>query len=181
MKHIAIILAVISLVLLGVFGLFRSSTSVVEDSASEMEDSIPVMEDMMTTAQLEQYLMDLDREFDLATADNGIEGWVSYFAPDGKMFPAGMNVVQGRDEIRAVMGPALDDPNYSLRWQPVFAEVSSSGDLGYTHGTYVASGVDADGNPVQSYGKYVSIWRKQPDGTWKIVVDLGTPSPAPQE
>jgi len=165
MRSTTLLIVILSLLLLGVYGVTRISNS-------EWERA-------MSTVQLEDHLMALDREFDEATAARGIDGWVEYFAPDGKMLPAGGNVIQGHEAIRALMGPSFADPNFSLRWEPVYAEVSGSGDLGYTHGTFVVSHHDPDGNPVKSYGKYVSIWRKEADGSWKIVADLGTPSPAP--
>jgi len=54
-------------------------------------------------------------------------------------------------------------------------EVSSSADLGYSIGDYERIGKDPSGNPSSATGSYVSIWRKQPDGRWKIVLDIGTP------
>jgi ketosteroid isomerase-like protein len=54
--------------------------------------------------------------------------------------------------------------------------VSSSADLGYSVGEYQRIGKDSSGNPTTATGSYVSIWRKQPDGKWKIVLDIGSPA-----
>ena len=124
-------------------------------------------------------LMQADRDFDRATAETGVEGWVSYFAEDGQMFPAGAEMVSGRQAIREAMAPAFGDPEFSLRWKPLGADVSRAGDLGYTYGTYVARGPSPQGGAVERHGKYVSIWKKQADGSWKIVVDIGNSSPQP--
>lgn len=124
-------------------------------------------------------LIQADREFDQATAEKGVGAWVSYFAEDGRMFPAGAEIVSGKEAIREAMAPAFATPGFSLRWKPLGAEVSNAGDLGYTYGTYVAKGPGPKGEAVERHGKYVSIWRKQPDGSWKVVVDIGNPSPAP--
>jgi ketosteroid isomerase-like protein len=57
--------------------------------------------------------------------------------------------------------------------------VAKSGELGWTWGTYELHTKDADGKPVIRYGKYVNVWRKQKNGEWKVIVDLGNPSPPP--
>jgi ketosteroid isomerase-like protein len=69
----------------------------------------------------------------------------------------------------------LDDPNFSLTWEPRRSDIAASGDLGWTTGSYVSRGVGADGQPREAQGRYVTIWRKLPDGAWKVVMDLGNP------
>jgi len=59
------------------------------------------------------------------------------------------------------------------------ADMAASGDLGYTYGTYVFTSKNKEGKLVASYGKYTSIWKKQKDGQWKVVVDMGNSSPEP--
>ena len=56
------------------------------------------------------------------------------------------------------------------------AEVSSSGDLGYTVGSFESYGLDESGAEVRGQGLYVSIWRRQADGSWKVEMDLGNPT-----
>jgi ketosteroid isomerase-like protein len=60
---------------------------------------------------------------------------------------------------------------------PVGADVSSTGDLGYTYGTFEFSSTGKDGKPQVEHGKYTSIWKKQGDGSWKVVLDMGNASP----
>jgi ketosteroid isomerase-like protein len=124
-------------------------------------------------------LLELDREFDSATAREGVDGWLSYFAPSGMMMPANHEIVIGQAAIREFASKAFTSPGFSLRWEPIDADVS--GGLGYTYGISKVMRTGADGKPVQSYGKYVTIWRKQRDKTWKIAVDIGNPSPPPEE
>ena len=123
-------------------------------------------------------LMEADRAFDAAVAAGGSEAWASWFATDGRMVQPGLGLIQGRDSIRAVMA-GLDDPATSLRWSPDHADIAASGDLGWTTGTYVSEGVGPDGAPVRGEGRYVSIWRLQPDGSWKVAIDLGNPTGPP--
>lgn len=129
-------------------------------------------------ADAREQLMRADREFDLATAAHGAEGWVSNFAEDGKMFLRNGQIVGDHGSIRELMAPAFAEPGYSLRWQPLAADVSSAGDLGYTYGDYAETTNDKEGQPVTLYGRYVTIWKKQADGSWKVAADIGTPPTA---
>jgi ketosteroid isomerase-like protein len=67
-----------------------------------------------------------------------------------------------------------------LMWEPAFADISRSGDLGYTTGPWENRHSISD--TPRAYGQYVTIWKKQPDGTWKFVlnVQIATESPAPR-
>jgi len=56
--------------------------------------------------------------------------------------------------------------------EPLFAE--GSGDLGYTHGTYRRERVNSEDEAVVETGRYVTIWRRNADGKWKVVLDIGT-------
>jgi ketosteroid isomerase-like protein len=70
------------------------------------------------------------------------------------------------------------DASGLLSWEPVYADVSRAGDLGYTLGPWEYRPKGPEDKPV-AYGYYMSIWRKQADGSWKFVMDQGTPTPAP--
>ncbi len=128
------------------------------------------------TGEREQ-LLAADRAFDQATAEKGIEGWVAFFAPNGSMLPGDDPPVSGPDAIRQFMGPTLAQPGVSLRWQPTRAEVLIPGVLGMTVGRFERRWEDAEGKPQQRNGTYVTVWKKQPDGSWKVVFDTGAPDP----
>ncbi len=121
-----------------------------------------------------QAIMDADRAFAQETAANGVDGWVSYFAEDGVQFRPG-GTISGHAAIRELMTPELSNPSYSLTWEPVEARVSRSGDLGYTIGRYESRAVGPDGQEMVTTGSYVSIWRLQEDGSWKVELDIGNP------
>lgn len=118
-------------------------------------------------------LKEADRLFAIETAERGTAGWVEAFAVDGKLV-SGAGVVDGRDAVEEVMG-VLDSPDYSLTWEPVFAEGSS--DIGYTYGNYRRETKDASGEMVVELGRYVTIWRRNEAGEWKVVVDIGSAAP----
>ena len=122
-------------------------------------------------------LLRADEEFARYAAAHGIaEAFAAYAAPDATILPAGADPVRGREAIRSFFTAAAGTV---LTWKPYAAEIASSGDIGYTLGTYESRSKDEAGNPVTRYGKYCTIWKKQPDGSWKYVVDLGNSSPLP--
>jgi ketosteroid isomerase-like protein len=121
-------------------------------------------------------IRDADLAFAKVTKERGVDGWVEYFADSGVQVTPGRNVV-GRAAIRELMAAELGDTTHLLSWRPTSAEVSRSGDLGYTIGRWEWGARLGSGAPARR-GTYVTIWRKQGDGTWKVVLDVGNADPA---
>jgi ketosteroid isomerase-like protein len=123
-------------------------------------------------------LKQLEADFMKAAEEKGSEGYMSYYAEDAVEVPNGEPFLKGKAAIAKTMG-FLDDKNNHLTWSPEGADISASGDLGYTYGNYEFSAKDKDGKQVVQHGKYTSIWKKQKDGAWKVALDMGnsnTPS-----
>jgi len=120
-------------------------------------------------------LKQLEADFMKAAAEKGSAGYMSYYADEAVEVPNGEGFLKGKEAIARTMG-FLDDKNNSLTWTPVGADISASGDLGYTYGTFEFRSKDKDGKPVVDQGKYTSIWKKQKDGNWKVVLDMGNAS-----
>jgi ketosteroid isomerase-like protein len=124
-------------------------------------------------------LKQLEAEFMKAAAEKGSQGYMSYYADDAVEVPNGGVLIQGKANIAKGMS-FLDDKNNRLIWTPVGADISASGDLGYTYGNYEFHVHDKDGKAGVEYGKYTSIWKQQNDGSWKVVLDMGNASPEPK-
>ena len=124
---------------------------------------------LQDTAQSSLQLMELDLKFGMAAATRGLEGWMSFFAEDASIFPEGRPIITGIEKIRAYYEETGFDPR-SLSWKPVKAEISSSGDMGYTIGYWE---IRTEGAAASASGKYVTVWKKQLDGSWKVVADIG--------
>ena len=114
-----------------------------------------------------------DLELAKAVADRSLQTFVSLVDDDAIFF--GKGVARGKNAVSKAWLPFFTDRTLFLKWYPTDVEISSSGDLGYSIGEYERIGKDASGNPATVTGNYVSIWRKQRDGRWKIVLDIGTP------
>jgi ketosteroid isomerase-like protein len=101
------------------------------------------------------------------------EAFAAVMHPDGKMFPPRQPISVGVEAARA----AFKDDKSLWEWAPV--QVAASGDVGATWGIAAISGTGDDGKPFAITTRYVSVWRKDSTGTWKIWLDVGTPGPLP--
>ena len=126
-------------------------------------------------------LMQLDRDFDIATAAKGVNGWVAYFAPNGSMLGDTSNPTTGLAAIRAQMEPVFKDSTLTLRWHPTKGEMMIPGVIGYTVGRWERVWKNKEGKWIKSTGSYSTTWRKQPDGSWKVVLDSGVSDGPPIE
>jgi uncharacterized protein (TIGR02246 family) len=126
----------------------------------------------------ETELLAADRAFAHDTLERGIEGWMDGFTEDGTMLPAGEPLARGKAAIREVMEGFFRDPGVRLEWDPDRAQVSASGDLGYTLGhTTVAKVGPSGGELVLAKLKYMTVWKRQADGHWKVAATVGTADP----
>jgi ketosteroid isomerase-like protein len=117
-----------------------------------------------------------DSAFAAAGERDGLTAAFSgYVAPTGVLF-AGGELVVGPDQVREFY--RAQAPGSTLNWQPVFADGSESGELAVTVGESIFTGRGPTGAVVQRFGKYLTVWKRQPDGSWKFLVDGGSASPA---
>ena len=117
-------------------------------------------------------LIQAEADFEAARAQKGMEGWLSFFSEDTANIIPGKPITFSKADMREQLTNTWN-PNVTLKWQPVKADVSASGDLGYTVGTWQLTGKSPKGDPVSMTGKYMTVWKKQTDGSWKVVADMG--------
>jgi ketosteroid isomerase-like protein len=98
-----------------------------------------------------------------------------YQADSATMLRDGMMPVTGRTAINRLYENMPEAAQ--LTWEPIFANIAASGDLGYTIGRWDYSITDSLGAVQSAFGHYVTVWQKQPDGSWKYVFDSGTSGP----
>ena len=120
-----------------------------------------------------QALMNADIEFSKLSEQQGMnEAFFTYLAKDGVLLRPNSLPIEGIEVIKEHLSKSPDD-NFTLTWKPSFADVSKSGDLGYTYGVYEFKTTDQNSIPLIAKGTYITIWKKQIDGTWKVVLDTG--------
>jgi ketosteroid isomerase-like protein len=141
---------------------------------------VPFMSTSDTTAKANATtLRRVETEFMKAAAEKGSQGYMSYYAEDAAELPNGADAIRGKENIAKTMG-FLDQKDNQLTWTPDYADMAASGDLGYTYGTYEFHVKDKDGRPIVEHGKYMTVWKKQKDGSWKVAMDMGNSSPSPK-
>jgi ketosteroid isomerase-like protein len=116
-------------------------------------------------------LLSAERKFSEDSAKSGAQkAFLSYAAPNVHVFREGKLPYIGN----ALAADAIPSGKGLWTWQPEAWDVSRSGDLGYSYGTYWLKSNDANAKP--ETGNYFRIWKKQ-GGVWRVVVDLANPVP----
>lgn len=123
-------------------------------------------------------MMAKEREFAQYSLDHGYyEAFAKFLADDAVAINPDRQPTVGLPAILSYM----EGGGGELSWYPLAADVSKSGDMGYTWGRYTFTSTTPEGETVVSHGKYMSVWKKQRDGTWKVVLDGGSGNPPPEE
>jgi ketosteroid isomerase-like protein len=106
--------------------------------------------------------------FNRIAADDGIASAFYTYAADSAVINRGGKLIHGREAIRDYYLENII-PGTMLQWEPDFADVS--GDIGYTWGKYTLSVPDSTGRLTVSHGIFHTVWKRQPDGSWRFVWD----------
>ena len=133
-------------------------------------------EQSMLTAELEE----ADREFARRVGETRLDGWVEAFSENGMVLPKDGPVTKGPSAIRGLFAPMFADPGFEITWAPAGAEVAKSGDMGFTHGDWKTSVPSPGGEVREAEGKYVTIWTRDSEGKWRVLLDIGNTQPAPE-
>jgi len=115
-------------------------------------------------------LAKLDDDWSAAAATRDAAKVASFYADDALAYPPNEPVAVGRAAAQKVWAAYFAEPSFKISWKTTHAEVN--GDLGFTSGTYEDSYKGADGKLVQEKGKYLCVWKKQKDGSWKAIHDM---------
>jgi ketosteroid isomerase-like protein len=125
------------------------------------------------------FLFSLEAKFAQDTAQGGGAAFAKWFADDAVELSNGKAPVVGRAAIAASAQWTPDQ--YQLTWTPEGGRMSPSGDMGFTWGHYDGHAQDRDGSAVLNSGRYMTVWKKQSDGTWKVILDASNQEPAAKE
>ena len=114
-------------------------------------------------------MMNNDREFSKMSQEKGMKAaFIEYLDSNGVLLRPNRLPIAGADAIDFLI--QQNDTDYTLTWEPRNGAIAKSGELGYTYGIYALRPSIKD---TVIYGTYVSIWKKEKDGTWKFVLDSG--------
>ncbi len=120
-------------------------------------------------------LLELEGRFSQSVAAGGGKAFATWFADDAVTLNNGRPAVLGRTAIAA---QAQWDPKaYQLTWVAQGAQMGPSNDMGFTWGNYEGRSKDKNGGPIVMTGRYMTVWKKLPDGTWKVALDASANEP----
>lgn len=118
-------------------------------------------------------LSDTDRFYSRLSTEKGMNAsFLAMFDSSAVLLRANQMPIEGYKAIKASL-MSESDTTFTLTWEPKFAKMAASGELGYTYGTYQIK--DKATDSITEVGKYATIWIKQSDGKWKAILDTGNP------
>lgn len=116
-------------------------------------------------------LMKADRDFSALSVKEGMHrAFLEFIADSGVLMRDKAYPLVGKAALGSLFSKG-SDTSFVLTWEPAFEKIAASGELGYTYG-FFTSRVKSTGE--EERGTYLTIWQKQPDGSWKFIVDVGT-------
>jgi ketosteroid isomerase-like protein len=123
-----------------------------------------------------QAMVDTERAFAKLSEDQGTrQAFVAFIADDGILFRP--RAVKGKQWF-AEHPLTQSDKRPLLSWYPAIAGIARAGDLGYTTGPWEFKADIHDAKSV-AWGHFLTVWKRQPDGSWKFAIDLGISNPQP--
>lgn len=115
--------------------------------------------------------------FSRSAENKNIESFRSFLDSDARF--VGRSVDRGPDEITTAWEIFFAEEGPAIKWRPQFVEVLEDGMLALTRGPYRVISKDDDGKPVEHWGTFNSIWRKNVGGRWRVVFDAGSDAAKP--
>ena len=112
-----------------------------------------------------------DADFAKAAAAKDADKCASLYMDDAVIFSPGVPAVIGKDNIRKFFEQMVAGPRLQFAFSNVTVDVARSGDLAEDRGSVQVTTADKKGNPVTQTSEYVLVWKKQPDGSWKVAAD----------
>jgi len=113
-----------------------------------------------------------DQQWLKVFAARDLERSVTFCAEDGSILAPNQPIATGREAIGKSFSGFFALPALNISWVPDRIQVAKSGELGFTSGKYQMTFNDPAGKQMSDKGKYVTVWKKQSDGSWKVLLDI---------
>ena len=115
---------------------------------------------------------------DLASAGKDVEKVVSYWSDDALLIFPGQPILEGKAAIRAYVSASFKIPGFKIHWVSEKPAFSTDGKVAYMRGTDELTVPGPNGTPIALHLRGISVWRIDPDGVWRCVVDISNEQPA---
>ncbi len=109
---------------------------------------------------------------EIAFEGQDVERILSYWTDDAVVLAPGLQRISGKAALREYVQGSMRIPGFKITWESKEAELSPDGQLAYVFSRNAVTLNDADGTPVTTDGRGVTIWRREPDGEWRCAVDI---------
>jgi uncharacterized protein (TIGR02246 family) len=127
-----------------------------------------------------QALKDNEAQWNKDYQAKDLDKIMAHYADDAVLIAPGTQPSIGKEAIHSALKEMVADNALSLSFQADRVDVSKSGDVGYTQGSYTLTVTDpAAKKPISDKGSYVTVYKKQPDGSWKAVSDIASSATPP--
>jgi ketosteroid isomerase-like protein len=118
-------------------------------------------------------LLEVDAEWAaLASRGQEVDRMLSFWTDDARVFAPGLPVFTGKAALRSYVEGALAIPGFHITWTTSEANLSPDGRLGYLLSRNAVTMAGPEGKPVTTYGRALTVWRREPDGNWRCAVDI---------
>lgn len=123
------------------------------------------------TESLQQQVICAETAFSRAAEARDLPAFLALVDPDARF--ANATVARGKDQVAEAWAGFFEAEGPLIRWRPSVTEVSADGNLALSRGPYRISGTGSDGNPRETWGHFISTWRKTDGGEWRVLFDSG--------
>jgi ketosteroid isomerase-like protein len=125
-----------------------------------------------------QRLLERDAEWAaLASKGQEVDRILSFWSDDARVLAPGLPPFIGKAALRSYVEGALAIPGFHITWTTSEASLSPDGQLAYLLSTNAVTMPGADGRPVTSHGRAVTVWRRGPDAEWRCTLDIWNGGP----
>ena len=131
------------------------------------------------TAQISDSIKAQEAQWEKDYAAKDVNALAGHYAQDAALGGPGDPVATTDADRREALQGLVTDPNLKLNFAADRVQVAAAGDYAYSRGHYSMTMTDkATYKPVESTGSYLTVYKKESDGSWKAVEDFITPGPA---
>ena len=124
-------------------------------------------------------LLQRDAEWASAASEgHDVERILSYWTDDAVVLPPGLPAVIGKAKLREYVQGSMQIPGFRITWTSTDVTFSPDGNLAYMFSRNAVTMNGADGTPITTEGRAVTIWRREPDGQWRCAVDIWNAGPS---
>jgi uncharacterized protein (TIGR02246 family) len=136
-----------------------------------MQTACQVLQPQADAKNEENTVRQADMDWSKAAASKDVDKVVAYYAEDGAIYAPNAPIAAGRPAIKVAWTGMVNLPGFMVNWVPSRVEVARSADVAWSTGTYTMTS-SVPGSSTTDHGKYVAVWKKQQDGSWKVETDI---------